>query len=198
MIQRREKHSRSYFDGCQIHGVPEFATGAAPVKYSTFMGFIKSSLAYPWNQYVKKWFKRVYYTFTGVSGLTKAQKIARAFVPVSKFKDGATVKVRSREEIHSTLDPFNELKGCSFLPQMYQYCGTEQRVFRVMNHFMDERDYRMKKTRGIVLLENIFCNGTAVFGNCDRCCFLFWREEWLEKVEMIKDPAEKTSLHATY
>jgi len=82
----------------------------------------------------------------------------------------------------STLDPFNELKGCSFPSQMYQYCGTEQKVFRVMKYFMDERDYRMKKTRGIILLENIFCNGTAVFGDCDRCCFLFWREEWLEKI----------------
>ena len=26
------------------------------------------------------------------------------------------VRVRSREEISSTLDPFNELKGCAFLP----------------------------------------------------------------------------------
>jgi hypothetical protein len=90
--------------------------------------------------------------------------------------------VRSREEILSTLDPFKELKGCAFLPDMYQYCGTEQRVLRSMRHFMDERDYKLKKVRGVILLENVICNGTPTFGECDRCCFLFWREEWLEKI----------------
>jgi hypothetical protein len=90
--------------------------------------------------------------------------------------------VRALDEIKETLDPFGELKGCSFLEEMSKYCGTEQKVFRVMRLFMDERDYKMKKTRGIILLENIFCNGTAAFGQCDRSCFLFWREEWLQKI----------------
>ena len=48
--------------------------------------------------------------------------------------------------------------------------------------FMDERDYKLKKARGVILLENLICNGTPTFGKCDRCCFLFWREEWLEKI----------------
>jgi len=47
---------------------------------------------------------------------------------------------------------------------------------------MDERDYKVKKARGVILLENVICTGTPTFGACDRCCFLFWREEWLEKV----------------
>ena len=51
-----------------------------------------------------------------------------------------------------------------------------------MQTFMDERDYKMKKARGVILLENVICNGTPTFGPCDRCCFLFWREEWLERV----------------
>jgi hypothetical protein len=64
---------------------------------------------------------------------------------------------------------------------MYQYCGTQQRVRKSMQRFLDERDYKVKKVRGVILLENVICNGTAAFGACDRCCFLFWREEWLEK-----------------
>jgi hypothetical protein len=98
------------------------------------------------------------------------------------FKQGDIVRVRSREEITSTLDPFKELKGCAFLPAMYQYCGTQQRVLKSMQHFLDERDYKRKKVRGVILLENVICNGTPAFGPCDRCCFLFWREEWLEKI----------------
>ena len=90
--------------------------------------------------------------------------------------------MRTRQEIDSTLDPFKELKGCAFLPEMYQYCGTEQRVLKSMQRFMDERDYKLKKVRGVILLENVICTGTPTFGACDRCCFLFWREEWLEKV----------------
>ena len=193
MIRKKHRNSTSDFEGCQLYCVPGFATGAASIQNLTLKGFVKSSLAYPWNQYVKKWIKKAYYTFTGVKGLTKAQQTARTFVPVSKIKEGEIVRVRIKEQIRSTLDPFNELKGCSFLPQMNQYCGTEQQVFRVMRHFMDERDYRMKKTHGIILLENIYCNGTAVFGNCDRCCFLFWREEWLDKVESKEDTKKDNS-----
>jgi hypothetical protein len=41
----------------------------------------------------------------------------------------------------------------------------------------------MKQCKGIVILENVFCQGTKDFGACDRTCFFFWREEWLEKIE---------------
>jgi hypothetical protein len=110
------------------------------------------------------------------------QKAADDFVPSMPFQTGELVRVRSCEEINSTLNPFKELKGCAFLPDMYQYCGTQQRVLKSMQRFMDERDYKMKKARGVILLENVMCNGTPTFGICDRCCFLFWREEWLERI----------------
>jgi hypothetical protein len=93
------------------------------------------------------------------------------------------VRVRSFEEIQSTLGSFNELKGCAFLDYMKEYCGTEQRVFKVLERFLDERDYQVKKVKGVVLLEGVFCQGTPVFGRCDRSCLLFWREEWLEKID---------------
>ena len=92
------------------------------------------------------------------------------------------MRVRSLEEIQKTLNPFKELKGCAFLEDMQKYCGSEQRVLKVMERFLDERDYQVKKARGIVLLEGVFCQGTPVFGPCDRSCLLFWREEWLEKI----------------
>jgi len=99
-----------------------------------------------------------------------------------KLNSGDWVRIRSREEIQSMLDPFRETRGCAFLEDMYKYCGTKQRVYKSMERFLDERDYKVKKVRGVILLENVICGGTPAFGRCDRSCFLFWREEWLEKV----------------
>jgi len=48
-----------------------------------------------------------------------------------------------------------------------------------VQRFLDERDYRVKKARGIVLLEGLTCEGTRDYGPCDRNCYYFWREEWL-------------------
>lgn len=98
------------------------------------------------------------------------------------LKAGDWVRVRSWEEIQPMLDPFKETSGCAFLEDMRKYCGTKQRVFKSMERFLDERDYKVKKVRGVILLENVICGGTPAFGRCDRSCFLFWREEWLEKV----------------
>jgi hypothetical protein len=95
---------------------------------------------------------------------------------------GDTVVVRSFEQIKKTLNRWNQLKGCSFMEEMRPYCGTRQRVFKQVNRFLDERDYLLKKCSGIVLLENVICEGTKDFGPCDRSCFYFWRSEWLQKI----------------
>jgi hypothetical protein len=170
------------FDGCQLPCVPKFSLGPARLTEQTLIGRVKRLLAVPWNRIVKKWLKQAYYTSLRWRGDSSRQTAAKDLAPASPFIKGDLVRVRTREEILSTLDPFKELKGCAFLPDMYQYCGTRQRVLRSMQHFMDERDYKLKKVRGVILLENVICSGTPTFGACDRCCFLFWREEWLEKV----------------
>ncbi len=170
------------FDGCQLPCVPKFSTGLATSIQPGFVARIKRLLAGPWNIYVKKWLKQLYaFSLNWQRGETPRAR-AQAFAPAIPFQAGDWVRVRSKEEIDATLDPFKELKGCAFLPSMYKYCGTQQRVLRAMQRFMDERDYKLKKVHGVILLENVICNGTAAFGECDRCCFLFWREEWLESV----------------
>jgi hypothetical protein len=104
--------------------------------------------------------------------------------PSSSFKPGDLVRVRSREEIEATLNIWHQYKGCMFMPDaMERYCGTLQRVFKPMERFVDERDYYVKKTHGIILLQGIHCEGSRFYGRCDRACFSFWREEWLEKIE---------------
>jgi hypothetical protein len=68
------------------------------------------------------------------------------------------------------------------MPEMAEYCGSTRRVLKPMNRFVDERELRVKKSKGIILLEGVMCQGTGGFGSCDRFCFVFWREEWLEKI----------------
>jgi hypothetical protein len=169
------------FSGCQLPCVPKFSAGRAKPPHLSFLRRAKYLLAAPWNTHVKKWLKQAYAASIRWRGGDSHHSKARDCAPTSPYQTGDWVRVRSREEITATLDPFKELKGCAFLPEMYKYCRTRQRVLRPMQHFMDERDYKLKKVHGVILLENVICNGTAAFGDCDRCCFLFWREEWLER-----------------
>ena len=118
--------------------------------------------------------------FTGRSAASQAPAVDAA---AASLQAGDLVRVKSQEEIEATLDRWKALKGCSFMPEMWPYCGTTHRVLKRMDRFFDERDYRLKKVRGIILLEGTMCQGTALFGRCDRSCFFFWRQEWLEKID---------------
>lgn len=171
-------------NGCQLPCVSKIPEGKAEFEPQPVDKRLKRALAKPWNNYVKKFMKRLsaFTTGSGTRSKNKGQGIVEMSKPVTHFQVGDMVIVRSLKDIQVTLDSFDELKGCAFLEGMEQYCGTRQRIFKVMERFLDERDYRVKKTRGIVLLEGVYCQGTPVFGRCDRSCLLFWREEWLEKV----------------
>ena len=100
---------------------------------------------------------------------------------IGLLKPGDLVQVKSKAEIQATLNRWNQLKRCAFMEEMGPYCGTTQRVFKRVEKFLDERDYLMKKCKGIIILEGVYCEGTRDFGACDRSCFFFWREEWLKK-----------------
>ena len=104
-------------------------------------------------------------------------------IQLEPLKVGDWVRVKSKEEIRATLGNWNDLKGCAFMEEMWHYCGTIQQVLKRVERFLDERDYHTKKVRSIVILDRVNCQGTMDFGPCDRNCFFFWREEWLEKIE---------------
>jgi hypothetical protein len=104
-------------------------------------------------------------------------------VNTATLKSGDQVRIKTREEVKGTLDCWNQLKGCAFVEEMWPYCGTTQKVFKPVEKFLDERDYLMKKCQGIFILDGLMCQGTKDFGKCDRSCYYFWRQEWLEKIE---------------
>lgn len=134
-----------------------------------------------WRRKLKKAFTNFLLRLRGDSPAASASAQPAARSASLSLKAGDRVRVRSKEEIQSTLNRWGELKGCGFMTEMWQYCGTNQRVLKPVERFVDERDYQVKKARGVVLLEGVTCHGTEFYGPCDRSCFLFWREEWLEK-----------------
>jgi len=172
---------------CQLPCLPRVAEGAADVGPQPVVKRLKRMLAKPWNYFVKKRLKHYIRLISNwKSRIARPADVSATPITGTRtyvLKAGDLVRVRSRGEIEATLDRWNELKGCAFLEYMWQYCDTTQRVLQSMERFLDERDYKVKKVKGLVLLEGVICRGTPVFGRCDRCCHLFWREEWLEKID---------------
>jgi hypothetical protein len=111
------------------------------------------------------------------SGSVSQMDIKSVEIPL---KRGDVVRIRPINEIKATLDSNHKLKGCGFMPEMEQYCGTVQSVYKPLERFLNECDYTVRKSKGLVLLDNLFCQGIAEAGRCDRSCFYFWRVEWLE------------------
>jgi hypothetical protein len=173
-------------DGCQVPCLPRISTGQAKPALAPWKIRIKRSLALPWNRVVKTQVKAILRRIDSIQkNETKGvfMNITTKSNPPATLQAGDWVRVKPREEINASLDRWNELKGCAFLDAMNEYCGTTQRVLQPLERFLDERDYKVKKCRGVVLLENVTCLGTPVFGRCDRRCFLFWRVEWLERID---------------
>jgi hypothetical protein len=180
--------------GCQIPCIPRISEGKAKFDRQPMLVTMKRVLARPWNYYVKKFLKRAFFRAKAITSRAKIARVKKAPEGVGtlrqELKPGEWVRIRTREEIEATLNPWKELKGCAFLADMWRYCGTNQKVLKSMQRFLDERDYQVKKCKGVVLLENVLCQGTPVFGPCDRCCHFFWREEWLEKLPV--DPSQSS------
>lgn len=97
----------------------------------------------------------------------------------SNVQAGDWVRVKSWPEIAKTLDSKGRHRGLIWMDSMDRFCGGEHRVLKVVNtlHLEESGEYRTLKNT--VLLENVFCDGEDFYG-CDRTCFHFWREVWLD------------------
>lgn len=105
---------------------------------------------------------------------------------------GDRVRVRTMPEIEATLDDNGTCGGMGFLPiVMAKYCGGTYTVRGRVDRFFDERNWKMLKLRDSVILDDVFCQPPREAGvpwaGCDRSCFLFWKEAWLERIEPRAD-----------
>ena len=99
------------------------------------------------------------------------------------LQPGELVRIKSKQEIVSTVDVNNSNRGLSFDPEMLWYCGREARVLRRVERLIDERTGKLLRLkRPCIVLEGVTCRG-----DYHRCCpradYPYWREVWLERVE---------------
>ncbi len=171
---------------CQIQCWPGMSEGSPSRPPFSLRRFIKLSIKRRLSPHMKRKIKTQTDRFgrwlRKLSGGRNETSSSTDNSGTSSLRSGDMVLIRSNEEIKATLNFWGELKGCLFMQDMWQYCGTSQQVFKSVNRYVDERDYRVKKAKGLVLLEGLVCEGAPDYGRCDRACFYFWREEWLEKI----------------
>ena len=99
------------------------------------------------------------------------------------LQPGELVRIKSKQEIVSTLDVNNSNRGLSFDPEMLWYCGREARVLRRVERIIDERTGRLLQLkRPCIVLEDVTCRG-EYHRCCPRADYPYWREIWLERVE---------------
>lgn len=120
-------------------------------------------------------------------GVRQRVKVTEAHL---NLKAGDMIRVRCREEILLTLDGWKRHKGCTFMDEMWQFCGREYKVWKKVACILDERDMKLKKCRDTVILEGLTCQGSWPFKECDRCCFFFWKEVWLERGSRVSNEGQ--------
>ncbi|MCW5982012.1 MAG: hypothetical protein KIT09_28260 [Bryobacteraceae bacterium] len=95
---------------------------------------------------------------------------------------GEWVEVKSEAEIRATLDAQGKHRGMAFVPvEMLRHCGGQYRVYKRVEKIFLEESRQNRKLKNTVLLDGVQCQGIGL--DCDRCCYLFWREAWLKRVE---------------
>jgi hypothetical protein len=101
------------------------------------------------------------------------------------LEPGDWVRVRSYDEILSTLDPNNKNRGLYFDAEMVPYCGKKLRVLSKVRKIIDEKTGRMLDFKTpCFLLEGAVCEArySECRFFCPRAIYSYWREIWLERV----------------
>jgi hypothetical protein len=110
--------------------------------------------------------------------------------PATGLRIGELVEVKSVDEILATLDERGRMEALPFMPEMLRFTGKQFRVFRRAVKACDTANWTgMHRMHNVVHLEGLRCDGSA-HGGCQAGCLLYWKENWLQRVEPSEAPAE--------
>ena len=135
-----------------------------------------------------------------IAGARKNSKVAAAKTNckptlegmVLNLQPGELVQVKSLEDILKSLDGAGKLNGLVFTPEMRKHCNKQYRVYKRLELMFDEYHRSQRRVKNTVLLAGVVCEGAGL--GCDRCCFLYWREAWLQRVEESQNSAISSSV----
>jgi hypothetical protein len=99
------------------------------------------------------------------------------------LRSGDWVRVRTKQEILSTLDQNGRLEQMPFMPEMLEHCGKTFRVGKRAHKTCDPvNGLESRRLSDSVHLEGLRCDGAA-HGGCQAGCLLFWKEAWLKPTQ---------------
>jgi hypothetical protein len=107
-------------------------------------------------------------------------------MPRLDLEPGEWVRIKSPEEIRSTLNDKGKNRGLWFDREMLQLCGQVFQVRHRVERLIDDRTGEMiELSSDCVALEGTTCSGEHSVGRwfCSRSIYPYWREAWLERVE---------------
>lgn len=106
-----------------------------------------------------------------------------------ELQAGDWVRVRSKDEILSTLDRGNRNRGLWFDREMVRYCGRRFRVLRRVERLIKEKTGTLHVLKNpSVILEGVTARGEFYKFNPQHD-YLLWRDVWLEHAD--QDAAER-------
>jgi hypothetical protein len=112
------------------------------------------------------------------------------------LKPGEWVRVKSKSEIEATVNNKGLNRGLSFDPEeMAPYCGRVLRVQRSVTKILDEMTGKMLQMKQpCIILEGAICNADYARCrlNCPRAIPSYWREIWLERVDVPQPNGQTT------
>lgn len=98
------------------------------------------------------------------------------------LRPGEFVRIKSKQEIASTLDTRGKNRGLAFGDlEMARHCGRTFPVLARIDRMILEDCGKMKAIQNTVLLQGTTCSGLC-FRGCARNGHGMWREAWLERV----------------
>jgi hypothetical protein len=99
------------------------------------------------------------------------------------LRPGDIVEVKSAAEILATLDDAGAVGKVPFMPEMLRHVGRRYTVTRRVDKICDTiASTGSRRMHSTVYLGDLRCDGSA-HGGCQAGCKLYWREEWLRRVE---------------
>lgn len=123
--------------------------------------------------------------------MTQSDTVTR---PRLGLRVGDTVEVLSEDEILATLDEKGELDGLPFMPEMAKFCGRRLTVHKVAFKLCDTiSGTGMRRMDNAVHLTAARCDGAA-HGGCQTSCLMYWKEEWIKRVDDDATPAPASAV----
>ncbi len=110
-----------------------------------------------------------------------------------QLRPGDVVEVKSAAEILATLDGEGSADKMPFMPEMVRHAGRRYTVTRRVDKICDTiAATGSRRMHATVYLDDLRCDGSG-HGGCQAGCKIYWREDWLRRVDADSPPADAGS-----